>query len=154
MSKREYVLDIANIIRILPQRPPAVLLDQVVELNPGSRVLATKNITISDPAFLGHFPGFPVYPGTRMLDVMVQACTVLAYATEKFDPSNDAVSLVGVNKTKFRRAVLPGEVLDVEAELTQRRSNVWRFDVTAYVDDFLVAESGIVLSIMRREDLF
>jgi len=84
---------------------------------------------------------------------MVQACTVLAYATDKFDPATQIVLLVGLNKTKFRRAIVPGDVLEIDAHLSQRRSNVWRFEVKVFVDDFVVVESGLVLSTHDRDDL-
>ena len=153
MTDRPFVLDSHNIIRILPHKPPAVLLDRVIEVSPGQRVLARKCVTQNEPAILGHFPGLPVFPAGMIIEAMVQACTVLAYATDKFDPATDIVLLVGLNKTKFRRAVVPGDVLEIEAELSQRRSNVWRFEVKAYVDDFVVVESGLVLSTHSRDDI-
>lgn len=151
MTERSFVLDAHNVIRILPHKPPAVLLDRVVEVNPGQRVLARKAITQSDPAFMGHFPGLPVYPAVLIIEAMVQACTVLTYATDRFDPATQIVMLVGLNKTKFRRAVLPGDVLEIEAELSQRRTNVWRFEVKGFVDDTVVAETGLVLSTHDRD---
>ncbi len=153
MTDRQFVLDARNLNRILPHKPPAVLLDCVVEVNPGRSVIARKNVTQSEWAMLGHFPGLPVFPAGSIIEAMVQACTILAYATDKFDPDTDVVLLVGLNKTKFRRAVVPGDVLEIEAQLGQRRSNVWRFEVKAFVDDITVVESGIVLSTHRRDDI-
>jgi 3-hydroxyacyl-[acyl-carrier-protein] dehydratase len=154
MSQREYVVDIDGILRILPCGPSAVLLDRVVEVKPGARILAEKQLSISDPAFDDHFPRHPVYPPGRMIEVMLQACTVLVYATEQYDPQEELVTLVGVNKTKLRRSLMPGDTLEIEAELVRRQSNVWRFDVTCYVDDYMVAESGLVISLHGREDAF
>jgi 3-hydroxyacyl-[acyl-carrier-protein] dehydratase len=153
MTDRPFVLDSHNIIRILPHKPPAVLIDRVVEVNPGQRVLARKCITQNEPSLSGHFPGLPVYPAALIIESMLQACTVLTYATDKFDPATQIVLLVGLNKTKFRRAVMPGEVLEIEAELSQRRSNVWRFEVKAFIEDFVVAETGLVLSTHDRDDI-
>jgi len=153
MTDRTFVLDSRNINRILPHKPPAVLLDSITEVSPGHSVLARKNITQSEPGMLGHFPGLPVFPAGLVIEAMSQACTVLAYATDQFDPDTDVVLLVGLNKTKFRRAIVPGDVLEIEARLSQRRSNVWRFDVKGFVDDIIVVESGIVLSTHRRDDI-
>jgi 3-hydroxyacyl-[acyl-carrier-protein] dehydratase len=153
MTDRPFVLDSHNIIRILPHKPPAVLLDRVVEVSPGQRVLARKCITQNEMSMLGHFPGLPVYPAGMIIETMLQACTVLTYATDKFDPSTQIVLLVGLNKTKFRRAIVPGDVLEIDAELTQRRSNVWRFEVKAFVDDIIVVETGLVLSTHDRDDI-
>jgi 3-hydroxyacyl-[acyl-carrier-protein] dehydratase len=152
MSRRSHALDAASIQRILPHRGPSVLIDRVIEFSAGERILAVKNMTISDPGFAGHFPGQPIYPAALLIQCMVQTCTVLAYATEQFDPTVEAVSLVGMNKTKFHRHVVPGDVLEVEAEMTQRRSNVWRFRVKLFASDREVAESGVVLSIHDRDD--
>jgi len=152
MTSRSYALDAASIQRILPHRGPAVLIDRVLEFAPGGRIVATKNMTSSDPGFAGHFPGRPIYPAALLVQCMVQTCTVLAYVTEQFDPKVEAVSLVGMNKTNFSRHVVPGDVLEIEAEMTQRRSNVWRFRVKLFVADREVAESGVVLSIHDRDD--
>ncbi|MCK9460980.1 MAG: 3-hydroxyacyl-ACP dehydratase FabZ [Proteobacteria bacterium] len=153
MTERPFVLDSHNIIRILPHKPPAVLIDRVLEVSPGQRVLARKCVTQTDPSILGHYPGLPVFPAGDIIEAMAQACTVPVYATDKFDPATDVVLLVGLNKTKFRRVVVPGDVLEIEAVLSQRRSNVWRFDVKAFVDDFIVAETGLVLSTHARDDI-
>ncbi len=154
MTHHEQVLEARNILGILPQRSPAVLIDSVVEVKPGQRILVTKCISIADPAVQGHFPNMPVYPATMMIEAMLQACTVLAYATQPYDPNEVAVALLGVNKTKFRRAVLPGDMLDIQADLVQHRSNVWRFDVTVHIDDYPVAEASLAMSILNREDMF
>ena len=153
MTDRPFVLDSHNIIRILPHKPPAVLIDRVLEVSPGQRVLARKCISLGDPATLGHYPGLPVFPAGVLIEAMAQACTVLVYATDKFDPATQIVLLVGLNKTKFRRAIVPGDVLEIDAHLSQRRSNVWRFEVKVFVDDFVVVESGLVLSTHDRDDL-
>ena len=151
MTDRPFVLDSHNIIRILPHKPPAVLLDRVVEVSPGQRVLARKCVTQSELSLLGHFPGLPIYPAGLIIEAMVQACTVLTYATDKFDPATQIVLLVGLNKTKFRRVVVPGDVLEIDAELSQRRSNVWRFEAKAFIDDNIVVETGLVLSTHDRD---
>jgi 3-hydroxyacyl-[acyl-carrier-protein] dehydratase len=154
MTDRPFVLDSRNINRILPHKPPAVLLDSIVEVNPGHSVLARKNITQCEPWMLGHFPGIPMLPAGMVIEAMLQACTILVYATDQFDPDTDIVLLVGLNKTKFRRAIVPGDILEIEAQLGQRRSNVWRFDVKAFVEDIVVVESGLVLSTHRRDNVF
>ncbi len=154
MNQRANVLDIASIIRILPHKPPAILVDQVLELNPGRRIVAKKNITVSEVPLNGHFPGLPVYPAAMIIEIMLQVCAILAYATDKFDPGSQIVTLNGVNKTKFHRTVVPGNTLEVEAELTQKRSNIWRFNVKCYVDDHVVVESGLVITVLDRADLF
>ena len=153
MTKRTQSLDIGSILRILPQKPPAVLVDAVIDLNPGKKIMAIKNITANEPCMHGHFPDLPVYPAAMLIESMIQACSILAYATEQYDTDKQVVSLVGVNKTKFKRAIMPGDVVEIEGTLTQKRSNVWRFNVRCFVDDFMVAQSGLVLSVNSKEDL-
>jgi 3-hydroxyacyl-[acyl-carrier-protein] dehydratase len=152
MSRRSQVLNAADIMRILPHKSPSVIVDRVIEFTPGERILAVKNMTAAEPGFAGHFPSQPIYPSALLIEAMVQTCTVLAYVTDPFDPDAAAVTLVGVNKTKFHRSVVPGDVVEIEATMTQRRSNIWRYRVKLYVADYETAESGIVLSIQDRDD--
>lgn len=153
MTRRTQSLDIGSILRILPHKPPAILVDAVIDLNPGKKIMAIKNITANEPCMNGHFPDLPVFPAAMLIESMIQACSILAYATDQFDSDKQVVSLVGVNKTKFKRSIIPGDVVEIEGTLTQKRSNVWRFNVRCFVDDFMVAESGLVLSVNSREDI-
>ncbi len=152
MNERPQVLDINSIIRILPHKPPATLIDRVIEVEPGERILTTKNVTIAEPSMAGHFPGLPMFPGSAIIEVMLQSCCLLAYASDRFNPSSKIVTLVGINKAKFHRAVGPGETIEVEAQLLRQRSNVWRFDIKVYEDDRRVAEAELAMSLIDRED--
>jgi len=154
MSARSKVLDISNIIRILPHKPPAILIDRILELSPGSRIVAQKNITATEPIFAGHFPGLPVFPAAMIIEAMLQTCAVLAYATDKFDPSTEVVTLNGLNKTRFHRTIGPGSVMEIEAEISQRRSNIYRFNASSFVDDQIVCETGLVMALLDRADFF
>jgi len=154
MTGSSNTLDSSSIIRILPQKPPAVYVDRVVELSPGERILIQKNVSMGDPCLEGHFPGFPRMPGTALLEIMIQACCLLAYSTERYDPSKTVVSLMGISKTKFRRTIGPGDTFEVEARLSQKRSNVWRFDVNGYEKDRLVVDGKLVLSLHGRDATF
>lgn len=153
MSEHISVIDINSIIRILPQKPPAVLVDRVIDVEPGERILTAKNLSATEPFFDGHFPGQPILPPSILIEVMVQSCTLLAYATEHWDTSQKVISLVGINKTKFHRTLFPGHIIEVEAEFLRKRSNVWRFKVVAYESDQSVADSEVVISIRDRDDI-
>ncbi|MCU0663332.1 MAG: 3-hydroxyacyl-ACP dehydratase FabZ [Myxococcota bacterium] len=145
-------LDTTSILGILPHKQPAVLLDRVIEIEPAERILAIKNATISDPAFLGHYPRLPVMPGTVLIEAMVQASSILAYATERYDPAETLVQLVGLSKTKFHRFVFPGDVVELESRLLRRSSNVWRFEARAFCRDIPVMESTLALALVGRRD--
>ncbi len=96
----------------------------------------------------------PVYPAAMILEAMLQTCAVLAYATDQFDPGTQIVTLNGVNKTKFHITIFPGNTLEIDAELTQKRSNIWRFNVKAFVEDQVVVESGLGIAVLDRAELF
>lgn len=145
-------LDAASIVGILPHKPPAVFLDRVLEIEPGKRIVAIKNTTISEPAFAGHFPRLPTFPGTMLLEAMVQASCVLAYATERYEPSETIAQLVGLSKTKFHQLVYPGDVVEFESRLLRHTSNVWRFEAKAYCRDIAIVESTLALALVGRRD--
>ncbi len=149
MSERSVGLDSCNIISILPQKPPATLVDRVTDLDPGERITTEKLITVSEPAFAGHFPGHPIWPNSMLIEVWVQTCCLLAYATEQFEPGR-LINLVGINKAKFHRVLGPGNAVELEATLLRQRSNVWRFSCTAFEGDLRVAEAELAISIHDR----
>ena len=152
MNDRLPVLDINSIIRILPHKPPATLIDRVIEVEPGEKILTAKTVTISERAVSGHFPGMPILPGSTIIEVMVQTCCLLAYATDRYNPATKTANLVGINKAKFHRVVGPGETIETEAHLLRQHSNVWRFEVRVYEDDRRLAEAELALSLVERDD--
>ena len=145
-------MNASDIIRALPHKPPATLVDAVLEIVPGEKLVAKKNIAISEPCFAGHFPGFPVVPGAVVLEIMTQTCGLLAFASAGLSPSEKIVSLVGISNAKLRRMVKPGDTLEIEAKITQKRSNAWRFQVQACTEDHVMAEALMAISIVDRDD--
>ena len=137
--------DIHKIMDYLPHRYPFLLLDRVLEMVPGERVKALKNVTINEPFFQGHFPGIPVMPGVLIMEAMGQAGGVLAYESliEKSKKGN-LIFFTGIDKARFRKPVVPGDQLIFELKLLKKRAKLVRMAGVATVDGNLVAEAELM----------
>jgi len=120
------ILDATQIQAILPHRFPFLLIDRVLEIVPGERVLARKLVSVSDPILQGHFPGFPVLPGVLQVEAMAQAAVVLAHASGAFDPALHHCLFVGIQEAKFRAPVVPGDILEISV-VAQRLGRLGKF---------------------------
>lgn len=143
-------MDIRKIMDLLPHRYPFLLVDRVVEVVPGERLVAIKNVTINEPFFPGHFPGKPVMPGVLIAEALAQATGLLAMDTP--DVANAGIYyLVGLDKTRFKRPVEPGDQLRLEVTLLRRRRGVWAFKGVATVEGDICASTEIMCT--ARDDL-
>jgi 3-hydroxyacyl-[acyl-carrier-protein] dehydratase len=143
-------LNIEAIQKSLPHRYPFLLIDRVIELEAGKRLVALKNVSINEPFFQGHFPGNPVMPGVLIVEAMAQAAAILMNEGEK----SDLVPLfMGIDKARFRNRVVPGDQLRLEVELVQKRRNICKGAGKAYVGDNLVAEAELMAMLAKKEDL-
>ncbi len=140
------MMTIQEILKLLPHRYPMLLVDRVLEIEPGKRIKAIKNVTANEPHFTGHFPGAPIMPGVLILESMAQ-CGALMFLQELPDRESKLFLFGGVDKARFRRPVVPGDQLVIEVECIQRRSNSARVRGVAMVDGVVVAEAEI-LSVM------
>jgi 3-hydroxyacyl-[acyl-carrier-protein] dehydratase len=140
------MMTIQEILKLLPHRYPMLLVDRVLEIEPGKRIKAIKNVTANEPHFTGHFPGAPIMPGVLILESMAQ-CGALMFLQELPDRESKLFLFGGVDKARFRRPVVPGDQLVLEVECIQRRSNSARVRGVATVDGVVVAEAEI-LSVM------
>jgi 3-hydroxyacyl-[acyl-carrier-protein] dehydratase len=136
-------MDISKVLSLLPHRYPFLLVDKVIECEPGERLVAVKNITINEPQFTGHFPEKPVMPGVLIIEALAQATGLLAMET--VPPEDNVIYLlVGVDKARFKRPVEPGDQLHLEVVLLKRRREIWVFDCVAKVDGKAVASAEIM----------
>jgi len=143
------VLDINDILHLLPHRFPFLLIDRVIELKRKERIVAIKNVTINEPFFAGHFPEAPVMPGVLVVEAMAQAGGVLLL-TEVEDRSSKLILFTGIDGAKFRRPVVPGDQLRIEVEVKAWRGNAGRMLGTAYVGDKLAAEAYVTCMLVDR----
>jgi 3-hydroxyacyl-[acyl-carrier-protein] dehydratase len=143
-------MDIRRILAALPHRYPFLLVDRVVELVPGERIHAYKNITFNEPYFQGHFPGQPVMPGVLQLEALAQAGALLAYEISHFDPEKKVIYLMAFDKVKFRRVVTPGDRLDLHVKLERHKGPVFRLSAEAKVDGQLASEAEMLATIADK----
>jgi 3-hydroxyacyl-[acyl-carrier-protein] dehydratase len=133
-------MDINEIQKLLPHRYPLLLIDRIVEFEPRVRIVAIKNISMSDAVFQGHFPGAPVFPGVYIIEAMAQTGAVLLL-NEIPDRENKLVYFAGIDEAKFRKPVVPGDQLRLDMTVLKHRPTFARISGKAYVDGQLVAEA-------------
>lgn len=142
------MIDINEILTILPHRYPFLLVDRVVELETGKKAKGIKNITMNEPFFQGHFPGHPIMPGVLIIEAMAQVGGILAFKSANV--ANKAVYFMAIDKAKFRKPVLPGDRLELVLEVTKQRGAVWAFKGEAFVDGNLVSEAELMATIVDK----
>ena len=144
MRKMDKPLDILKIMDVLQHRYPFLLIDRILELVPGEKVVALKNVTINEPFFQGHFPGAPIMPGVLIVEAMGQAGVVLAYESRAEKTQVDIAYFMGMDKVRFRKPVVPGDQLILELSILRRRAKVFKMSGTARVDGNPVAEAELM----------
>ena len=141
-------LDIHQVLAHLPQRFPILMIDRVMECEPGKRIRALKNVSANEPYFPGHFPQRPVMPGVLILESMAQAAAILVFRTLGAKPDENSVYYyAGIDNARFKRPVEPGDQLIVEVLILGSKRGIWKFGCTARVADTLVAEADILCTV-------
>ncbi len=148
-SATSTTLDINQIMAILPHRYPFLLIDRVVEIERKQRIVALKNVTINEPFFQGHFPGFPIMPGVLMIEAMAQAGGALLL-TEIPDRDSKLMVFTGIERARFRKPVTPGDQVKIVVEVLAWRSMAVRMEGKAYVGEKLAAEATISCALVPR----
>ena len=136
--------DIQAIMKLLPHRYPFILIDRVLELIPGDRIVALKNVTINEPFFQGHFPVFAVMPGVLIVEAMAQTGGILYLDSQPPEKQGTLVYFMGMDKVKFRKPVIPGDQIIFEVKLLKQRLKAIKMAGTAKVDDKVVAEAELM----------
>jgi beta-hydroxyacyl-ACP dehydratase FabZ len=143
------MMDINQIRRLLPHRYPFLLIDRILELELGKRVVGLKNVTMNEPYFMGHFPDYPIMPGVLILESLAQAGGILVKKTLNLSDDKLMV-LLGLDKAKFRKPVFPGDQLRLEVELISLRPRSVKAKGKAFVEGTLVAEAEMFTMIVDR----
>ncbi|GGC08052.1 3-hydroxyacyl-[acyl-carrier-protein] dehydratase FabZ [Marinobacterium zhoushanense] len=139
------MMDVKEIREYLPHRYPFLLVDRVVELSPGESIVAYKNVTVNEPFFNGHFPDHPVMPGVLIIEAMAQAAGILGFKTMDKTPQDGSIYyFVGADNVRFKRPVVPGDRLQLEARIVSERRGIWKFEVQSSVDGETVSSATIL----------
>lgn len=139
------MLDVREIMKILPHRPPFLLLDRIVEIEAGKKVVAQKNLTINEPFFAGHFPGEPVMPGVLIVEALAQAGAVALLSQAEF--KGKTAYFGGIDQVKFRQKVVPGDILRLEVEIVKLKGRAGIGHGVATVDSKKVCEGRLTFMI-------
>jgi 3-hydroxyacyl-[acyl-carrier-protein] dehydratase len=137
------MLDIVQIMEILPHRYPFLMVDKVLEVELGKRIVAIKNVTMNEPFFQGHFPGHPVMPGVLIIEAMAQVAAIMAYLASGSNSDNKVSYFMAIDNARFRKPVKPGDTLRIEIETIYNKRGVWSVAGKTYVDDTLVTEAEL-----------
>jgi 3-hydroxyacyl-[acyl-carrier-protein] dehydratase len=146
----EVNLDINKILKLLPHRYPILLVDRVLELDPRVRIKALKNVSVNEPYFQGHFPDYPVMPGVLILESLAQTSALLAFSEEKDDDS--LYFFAGIDHARFKKPVIPGDQLILNAEVDRYKSGIWKFKAHATVGDDIVCQAELLCALRKKED--
>ncbi len=139
------MMDIQEILRTLPHRYPIILVDRVVEVEPSRRIVALKNVSINEPFFVGHFPGYPVMPGVLIVESLAQAAAILSIVTLGSENRKDLVYyFVGIDKARFKRVVEPGDQLQLEVDFVRELRGIFFFKAKASVQGQVACEAELM----------
>ncbi|HWT81698.1 MAG TPA: 3-hydroxyacyl-ACP dehydratase FabZ [Candidatus Methylomirabilis sp.] len=142
-----------EIQEILPHRYPFLLVDRIVEMELGKRVVGIKNVTINEPFFPGHFPGHPIMPGVLLVEAMAQVGGVLLMRSLDARAEKKVMYFTGIDRARFRRPVVPGDQIRIEVHMRQLRRQMCRMQCAAYVDGKLVAEAELSSVVVDRDQV-
>ncbi len=145
-------MDIHEILEHLPHRYPILLVDRVLEVIPGERIVALKNVSVNEPFFPGHYPHHPVMPGVLIVEALAQAAAILSFKTLGGKPDDKSVYyFVGIDGARFKRPVSPGDQLILEVSIRANKRGLWKFAAQAKVEDQVAAEAELMCTVRTIE---
>jgi 3-hydroxyacyl-[acyl-carrier-protein] dehydratase len=145
-------MDIHQILEYLPHRYPILLVDRVLDVVPGERITALKNVSMNEPFFPGHYPHHPVMPGVLIVEAMAQTAAILSFKTMGDKPDDKSVYyFVGIDNARFKRPVGPGDQLIMEVAITLNKRGMWKFSAQAKVDGQVACEAELICTVRKLE---
>jgi len=145
-------MDIREILEHLPHRYPFLLVDRVLDVEPGERIVALKNVSVNEPFFPGHYPHHPVMPGVLIVEALAQAAAILSFKTLGGKPDDKSVYyFVGIDSARFKRPVSPGDQLILEVSILANKRGIWKFAAQAKVDGQVAAEAELMCTVRTIE---
>jgi 3-hydroxyacyl-[acyl-carrier-protein] dehydratase len=142
--------DIKEIMDLLPHRYPFLLVDRILEMEAGKRIVGIKNVTINEPFFQGHFPGSPIMPGVLIIEAMAQTWGILVFSSEPAMAGSKNILFLGIDNARFRKPVYPGDQLRFELQAINLKRSIWKFKGEAFVNGELVAEAELMATIADK----
>ena len=144
------MIEIHEILALLPHAFPFLLVDRIIEFEPEKRIVGIKNVTFNEPFFPGHFPGKPIMPGVLIIEALAQTGGILAF--KSLPHLKGDVRFIGIDKARFRRPVTPGDQLKLVLEVVKHRREIWVFDAKAFVDGRKVAEAQLMATLQENQE--
>jgi 3-hydroxyacyl-[acyl-carrier-protein] dehydratase len=144
-------IDVNRIMEMIPHRYPILMVDRILSITPGESAVALKNVTMNEPHFAGHFPGFPVMPGVLIIEAMAQTAALVVVEAMGDEAKGKVVFFMSIEEAKFRKPVVPGDSMHIHVEKVQARGPVWKFSGKAMVGDKLCAEAVFSAMITDRQ---
>lgn len=143
-------ITVQEIMEMLPHRYPFLMVDRILEYVPGESAIARKNVTFNEPHFMGHFPGHPIMPGVLLVEALAQVAAIVVVKTLDNQTEEKLVYFMTIESAKFRKPVVPGDVVELHVQKIQNRANVWKFSGKAVVDGKVCAEAVFSAMITDR----
>jgi len=141
-----------NIQNYLPHRYPFLLIDKIIDIKKGEMITAQKNVSNNEPFFQGHFPDYPVFPGVLLLEAMAQATAILDVQSNDRDMSKHLYYFVGIDNARFKKQVIPGDIIVINAKLVQSKSEVHKFTADCKVDSEVVCKADLIGAVRPKND--
>lgn len=146
-------MDIQEIMKILPHRYPILLVDKILEIEEGKRIVGVKNVSVNEPVFQGHFPGFPLFPGVYILEALAQVGGILMIKSLNLEIGKYAIVFAGIDGARFKKPVYPGDQLILELEVLSLKKTLSKMKGVAKVNGEVVAEAMLLAAARKLEDI-